>query len=149
MEILKHPNSLLITKCPDYDYTTFIQDLLDAVKMAKLVEADKKCAGLAANQVGIIRRFFVMRDGLARIRYCFDPKILSHGRELEFASEGCMSLPDTFVSVPRWKVITVSYVCEKSKLVKITLKGKDARVFQHELDHLNGLLIIKTENDDV
>lgn len=149
MEILTYPNDLLTTKCGPYDYTKFVEDLKAAVEMAGIMLPLKNCAGLAANQVGITRRFFVMRDGMTSVRYCFDPKITGHGRDLEVKGEGCMSIPGTRVAVPRWRVLSVEYVDEQSILRRVTLKGLEARVFQHEIDHLDGLLIIKpeTKND--
>lgn len=88
-----------------------------------------------------------MREGLTGARYCFYPKIISHGRDIEVKHEKCMSLPGKIVAAPRWRIITVEYINESGTLIKTTLKGLEARVFQHESDHLDGKLIIKTEAD--
>lgn len=147
MKILTYPNPLLTTVCPKYEIATYNEDLAAAEQMVKLMLSHKNCDGLAANQVGIIRRFFVMRTGMGFGEIYFDPKMIKHGRDLEVKREGCMSCPGVIVQAPRWRVITVEYTSTKGVLVRETLRGHMARVFQHELDHLNGLLIVKTEND--
>lgn len=146
MEIVKYPNKILTTKCPPYEHLFFFEDHKIAVEMVGLMLADKNCVGIAANQVGIAKRFFVMRQPAGN-RMCFDPVILKHGRDIEILSEGCMSLPGLRVPVPRWRIVTVEYTNDKKNRVTLTLKGLEARIFQHELDHLNGLMIIKTDDD--
>ena len=154
MEIVQYPSEILIEKCPVYDYKTMAEDIVSAVEMQTIMEPLKHCAGLAAPQVGIKRRFFVMRDGLSCFKYCFDPIILSHGRDAVIGGEGCMSLGfgdkergGIFVKAPRWRIVTMEYTNIKGVRVQETFKSLEARVCQHEIDHLNGLLIIKTEDD--
>lgn len=146
MEILKYPNAALTTVCPKYDQSSYDEDLVTAARMVQLMFKHDTCVGLSANQVGVIRRFFVMRDGLSA-RVCFDPVIVRHGRDIEVKREGCMSCPGVYVQAPRWRVINVEYISTKGVKIRETLKGHAARVFQHEMDHLNGLLIVKTDND--
>lgn len=155
MEIVQFPNEILIKKSPAYDYKNLTEDIASAVEMQAIMEPLKQCAGLAAPQVGIARRFFVMRDGLSGFRYCFDPVIVSHGKDVVIGGEGCMSLGygdrsrgGIFTKAPRWRVITMQYTNIKGVRVEQTFKSLDARVCQHEVDHLNGLLIIRTERDD-
>ena len=146
IDIIQYPDKRLLEKCPTYDFMNYPEDLANAVQMAELMRSFKHCAGLAAPQIGIARRYFVMRDGIGQ-RFCFDPKIKGHGRDLTWAKEGSMSIKDTLVLVPRWRIIDVEFVNSRSELVKETLKGVTARIFQHEYDYLDGKLIVLTEND--
>ena len=97
--------------------------------------------GLAANQIGMdIRAFAMMRD----IEYndtivCFNPSILKSYPEKVEMEEGCLSFPDEFINVHRPDKITVKYEDEDGKEHKITLQGLPSRIFQHELDHLEGI----------
>ena len=97
--------------------------------------------GLSANQIGMDTRVFAMiRD----IEYndvivCFNPIILKTYGELVSCEEGCLSFPDKFINVNRRDIIDVKYEDEEGKEHKITLQGLPSRIFQHELDHLNGI----------
>ncbi len=103
--------------------------------------------GMAAPQVGVHRRFFVMtplkKNREKDIWFCFSPKITRSGNQIAEENEGCLSYPGRFEPVPRYRVIDVMYFDENKKLVEKTLKGWPARVFQHELDHLNGVICVK------
>ena len=97
--------------------------------------------GLAANQIGMdIRAFAMMKD----IEYndtivCFNPRILKSYTEKVEMEEGCLSFPNEFINVHRPDKITVKYEDEDGKEHKITLQGLPSRIFQHELDHLEGI----------
>jgi len=152
MKILQIPDKILNEKCePFYKFSGVLEPDGSVAAMAEFIRSNKRCVGLAANQIGIKERFFVMREGYARIRYCFNPEILGHGKQLEIKPEGCMSITDgtKFFQVPRWRVITARYLDETGKSRTLTLTGLEARIFQHEVEHLNGLLIVKTEVKDV
>lgn len=99
----------------------------------------KKALGLAANQVGQNVRLFVMRTGSGTILRCFNPSIIGHNEHYQIAVEGCLSFPGEFVDVPRLSGIKVNYCNAKGEEIERELFGLDARVFQHELDHLNGV----------
>lgn len=101
--------------------------------------------GLAGNQVNILLRIFVI--GLDLIDENLSPKayvnpkiISSEGADL--VEEGCLSIPSVNADVERATKIKVEYQTLSGEIVKETLEGLHARVFQHELDHLNGVLFI-------
>lgn len=96
--------------------------------------------GLAAPQVGISSRVFVARIA-GKWGVYINPSIIRHGNDIEDSIEGCLSFPDRFVSRTRYRVIDVEYQDEIGRFFNRTLKGIDARVFQHELDHLDGICI--------
>jgi len=97
--------------------------------------------GLAANQVGILRRVFVFNDE-GEDRVIVNPSITRSGGELETSEEGCLSLGPVRVPVERPLEVTLEGVDVAGKPVKLELEGLAARVAQHELDHLDGTLII-------
>ncbi len=97
--------------------------------------------GLAAPQVGLSLRMFVMDVGNGP-RKIINPEILKYSEEKEIAEEGCLSLPDIFEDVERSVWIEVRFQDESGNWHEERLEGYEARVFQHEYDHLDGILFI-------
>lgn len=94
--------------------------------------------GLAANQVGINARLFVMLVD-NQVFHCFNPEILESSATLCDLQEGCLSFPKEFLSIARPEQIRVKYYNAYGKATEQSLSGWAARCFQHELDHLNGI----------
>lgn len=122
--------------------------------------------GLAAPQVGVNERVFVMRllrDNLQNetdettaeeskpINYtileCVNPEIISMSEDMLIGEEGCLSLPKIYKDVPRAREITVKFDDAKGKQNILTLENMNARIFQHEYDHLDGILFIDRTED--
>lgn len=97
--------------------------------------------GLAAPQVGLSLRMFVMDYGEGPIKVV-NPQIVEKSEETEVDEEGCLSLPDIFEDVERARWIRVRFQNEKGEWVEAEYEGYPARVFQHEYDHLDGILFI-------
>ena len=114
----------------------------EIARMGLLME-DAIGVGLAANQVGLLRRFFVYRvsedDPLQAI---VNPVIDWSSEEEETFEEACLSLPQVVVEVTRPAQIRVSAQDRFGEPIEIEADGLEARVIQHELDHLDGVLII-------
>jgi peptide deformylase len=108
---------------------------------------DAEGVGLAATQVGILRRFFVCTlDGEDHV--LVNPVVTPVGKDTEVDQEGCLSLGPIRVPVERAARVKVDAKDENGEPVSLELEGTDARVVQHELDHLDGTLIIdRTEPD--
>lgn len=108
---------------------------------------DAEGVGLAATQVGILRRFFVCTlDGEDHV--LVNPVVTPVGKDMEVDQEGCLSLGPIRVPVERAAKVKVDATDENGEPVSLELEGTDARVVQHELDHLDGTLIIdRTEPD--
>ncbi len=108
---------------------------------------DAEGVGLAATQVGILRRFFVCTlEGEDRV--LVNPVVTPIGKDTEVEQEGCLSLGPIRVPVERAAKVKVDATDENGEPVSLELEGTDARVVQHELDHLDGTLIIdRTEPD--
>lgn len=101
--------------------------------------------GLAANQIGLTKRVFVIGSknipGFTPMGV-FNPKILNTSNDTELFKEGCLSYPDLYLTVKRPKSIVVEYQNSSGDLITAEMDGLIARVFQHELDHLNGVCFV-------
>ena len=93
--------------------------------------------GLAAPQCGIAKRIFVMGNS-DHLVACINPEIIS-GNERVREQEGCLSFPDLWMYVERYKDISVEYYNVAGEKVQQEFIGLMARVYQHELDHLNSI----------
>lgn len=99
--------------------------------------------GLAATQVGILHRVLVFQAGLdAPVSALVNPEVEWSSEELETLEEGCLSLPAVVVDVERPLYIRVRGADERGEPLTIEASGLEARVLQHEIDHLDGVLII-------
>lgn len=97
--------------------------------------------GLAAPQVGLPHRILVMDDGKGGAQALLNPVIESHSGTVR-EEEGCLSLPGIFAEVERSRTIRVSAMDGDGKPVSFEASGLRARIVQHELDHLDGILFI-------
>jgi peptide deformylase len=103
---------------------------------------DEVGIGLAAPQVGISMRLMVVGDEEGRgVQVLVNPAITAQGGTIT-AEEGCLSLPGIFAHVTRSEWVTLQAQDLEGQPVSITVRGLRARVFQHELDHLDGVLFI-------
>jgi len=99
--------------------------------------------GLAATQVGVVHRLLVYRvQQGAELAALINPEVEWAGRETESMEEGCLSLPGVLVDVDRPVHVRVRAVNEHGEPILIEASGLEARVIQHEIDHLDGVLIL-------
>lgn len=98
--------------------------------------------GLAANQINLDKRIFVIKYKSFKKAF-YNPIILDISKNYAILVEGCLSLPDVQVPVTRPKTIRVQYQDSYGHTHTEKFSGMIARIFQHELDHLNGITIIK------
>lgn len=140
MNITTHPeDKILREKCvPVKEIDDELLDIIEKM-IPKMREADG--VGLAAPQIGDNRRFIVV-EFEDELFVAINPVIIKKSDETECMEEGCLSLPKTHVDVCRSKEITVEYHDENGDLYEIDLDGFLARIFQHEIDHLDGKLIV-------
>jgi peptide deformylase len=102
-------------------------------------------AGLSACQVGENIRMFVVPKELSQQWLFINPEIIKISRKTETMEEGCLSLPNVFLPIKRATSLKVKALDEKGKEFKLKAKDLLARIIQHELDHLNGILITDYE----
>jgi len=97
--------------------------------------------GLAAPQIGKNIRLIIVSAKNGPL-VCFNPVIVKKSLLCETSEEGCLSVPGTFGNVKRYRSLTVSYTDPHNKKVTIRTHGLLARIFQHEIDHIDGILYI-------
>ncbi len=99
--------------------------------------------GLAATQVGVLHRVLVYRvQQQAPVAALVNPEIEWAGKQAELMEEGCLSLPRVLVEVERPIHVRVKALDERGEPIVIEASGLEARVIQHEIDHLDGVLIL-------
>lgn len=136
MKLLYYPDKFLNKVLKEE--TKFDQFKLTKIKkqMIKLM-TDKNGCGLAASQVGLNKRLFIVRHDLY-----INPEILFYDNEIE-STEGCLSIPGLSYKVKRFNDIEIKAYNEFNQLIEKKLTGLEAIIFQHEFDHINGILINK------
>jgi peptide deformylase len=137
--LILETNEILKTACPIWDFQNppTHSGLLEGSMYSIMRESHG--IGLAAPQLGNLYRVFVMGD-LEHSWTCVNPEILEKSIEEEIDVEGCLSFPNLHLKVKRSITIKVRYFNFDRKETIETLTGVWARCFQHELDHLNGVV---------
>jgi peptide deformylase len=111
-------------------------------RMSHLMD-DAIGVGLAATQVGVVHRLLVYRvQQDAELAALINPEVEWSGRDSESMEEGCLSLPGVLVEVERPIHVRVRALNEYGEPILIEASGLEARVIQHEIDHLDGVLIL-------
>ena len=141
LELLSTPFDFSKDKIPHYDdLEKFEADMVRAM-------IDANGMGLAANQIGITKRFFAIGhdtfDTFKKNAIIWNPLIKKQSEEKVFDVEGCLSFPGIFVKVERPKVIEVEYETTQGTKQTARLDGMESKCFQHELDHLEGITFNK------
>lgn len=108
---------------------------------------DAPGVGLAANQVGLSMAFFVYDDGESNRGFVANPELSGLEEEVTH-DEGCLSIPGPFYPTTRALRATLRGQDLKGRPIEVTAEGLLARIFQHETDHLNGMLYIDRLADD-
>jgi len=127
----------------------FDDSLRDEVKRMGELMNDAIGVGLAANQVGVLHRLLVYRvQQDSPVVALVNPEIEWRGKEEEIAEEGCLSLPSVLVEVERPIHVRVRAHDEHGQPLVVEATGLESRVIQHELDHLDGVLILDRTTRD-
>lgn len=120
---------------------TLLQDMIETMRQADGI-------GLAAPQIGVSLRVCVTEiDGM--VRYFINPTITSYSREKILFEEGCLSIPKKFLLIERSESITIRYTDERGIERKEKPRGLQAICLQHELDHLDGVLIVDRYKEQI
>jgi peptide deformylase len=120
---------------------TINDEILDLAKNMIETMIENNGIGLAACQVGKNIQVFVINPEYSKKCIFINPEIIKISKKTEINEEGCLSLPDVFVKKERPKSLKIKALDEKGRQFKIKAKGLLSRVIQHEIDHLNGILI--------
>lgn len=143
MDVLAHPNPALTQGAAEVDPAAdpSLRDL--AGRMARIMYRFSGI-GLAATQIGVLKRVIVYDlsdDGSGLIALC-NPLIVARSGQCEIDDEGCLSVPGISVPVERACEVTVEALALDGSRLRIEADGLMARMLQHEIDHLDGRLII-------
>tara|TARA_B100000965_G_scaffold235388_1_gene197198 strand:- start:106 stop:615 length:510 start_codon:yes stop_codon:yes gene_type:complete len=145
MEILVVPHPILRKKANRLKSITKEDIKIANLMMQVMISAPG--VGLAANQVGILKEIITInfedKENNKKANYIlFNPSITQYSEETEIMEEGCLSLPDQYANVERPKEIVIEYLNENEKKITRQIDGYEARILQHEIDHLSGKLFV-------
>jgi peptide deformylase len=147
LKLVQHPDEILNKKLPDFDFSNPILNPYDLEEQMVRLMSESNGIGLAANQVGIESRVFVMKTSNIDEVYTpfalFNPKIIEVSQEENLDDEGCLSFPDLWFKVKRPTHVLAEFFDRDNNKRIIQYTGIDARCFLHELDHLNGICFIE------
>ena len=143
MNIIKFPNPTLREKILDFDFKNAQMDPVQLEKDMLEIMYRYDGIGLAANQVGVNARVFVMghkdrpEDGMA----FFNPVVVvANTDDIEDLEEGCLSFPGIYVNIKRPKAIKARWQTSKGEVMEGEFRGYECKCFLHELDHLEGIV---------
>lgn len=137
LKTIKYPDPILTTPCvlvPEDGFNKELHDLLD--QMAVHMKSENGI-GLAANQVGVAKRVFVMVADSGKLWEFINPEIVQK-EGFQQINEGCLSAPGVFVSVPRAKDVLVKAQDRNGEVFTVLCFDLEAVCIQHELEHLRG-----------
>jgi peptide deformylase len=142
MKIVKYPDPILRKRMPEFDFANPSHDPIQLEKDMLEIMLAHDGIGLAANQVGIQARVFVMghRDSPEPGMAFFNPEVVSNTEDVLDLEEGCLSFPGIFVNIKRPKAIKVRWQSSLGEVKEATLSGYECKCFLHELDHLEGIV---------
>ena len=146
LKLHKEDDPILKQEAENWNFEHHVNAAVIEREMLELMRANNGI-GLAGNQVGLLRRVFVMRTTDGREFGCFNPWIMFGDNNFITGEEGCLSFTNLWLKVPRHNRITASYLDNAGKPCIIELEGLDSRCFQHELDHLNGVTFTEYVSD--
>jgi peptide deformylase len=142
MDLIKFPSDTLREQMPDFDFANPVQDPVQLEQEMLQFMYARDGIGLAANQVGIKARVFVMghkADPEAGMAF-FNPVVLANTDDIDDLEEGCLSFPGIFVNIKRPKAIKARWQNSKGEFVEGEFRGYECKCFLHELDHLEGIV---------
>jgi peptide deformylase len=151
-QIRQYPDPVLRMKAREVE--TFDDELAVLVRRMSSLMRDALGVGLAATQVGILRRVFVFQrqpedeEAEPETLAVVNPTLVERSDETAVDDEGCLSLQGVHVPVERHVHVTLEGADERGRPVRYELEDLSARVVQHELDHLDGTLILDRTTDE-
>lgn len=144
LPLVRENDPILKTETEPFDFSSPPVDPNQlAVDLAETM-IHHKGVGIAAPQLGLPYRVFAMTGN--PIKVCFNPRIVDISSEMVSLEEGCLTFPGLLVKIKRPKIIKVRYTMANGETVTEKFVGMTARIFQHELDHLDGILFFNRAN---
>ena len=144
-QVRQYGDPVLRMRAPEV--TSFDEDLQRLATRMKQLMHDARGVGLAATQVGILQRVFVFQKGEDDVVAVVNPTLSDLSDETEIEDEGCLSIQGVTMPVERHLRVSLEGKDEEGNELRFELEGHPARVTQHELDHLDGTLILDRTTD--
>jgi len=139
LKIKKYPDPILRKKSQEVKMITpEIKKLIE--NMIETMEKNQGF-GLSASQVGVLKRVIVAETERGPLDL-INPKIIKNSKEKILDEEGCLSFPGLFLKIKRWKEVEIKAFNNKGEKIQIKTEDLPARILQHEIDHLDGILFI-------
>ena len=150
MQIFQYPYITLEQTSTNWKHSDTIEGYDDLEQfendMVKLM-LDENGMGLAANQIGITKRFFAIGheafDTMSKPAIIYNPKILKSSKDKVIDLEGCLSFKNVWLKVERPRKVEVQYELSNGQIHMAELDGMESKCFQHEVDHLDGITFDK------
>lgn len=130
-------HAALKTAAPLFDFNNPPIDPLDLASDLAETMLHHHGIGIAANQVGLPHRVFILRT--EELLPCFNPRVVDFSDETVYLEEGCLTHPGFFVKIKRPRRVKVRFTEPNGNVVTRVFHDMTARVFAHEVDHLNGI----------
>ena len=137
IDLVSSTDPILHTTLPEFDFSNPPVDPVQLAKDLAKTMIHNNGLGLAANQIGMSYRAFAMATNPVIV--CFNPRIVDMSEEKLELEEGCLSYPGLLLKIVRPRRIKVRYQYPNGEVVTQVFHDMTARIFQHELDHLNGV----------
>lgn len=145
MQLVENNDTILINPCRNFDFTNPPFNTIEFSQEFIKYLYDRNGIGISANQVGIPYRIIGLR-GEPENFVCFNPRIIDKSTEHIILEESCISFPNLIVKIKRPKIIKVRFQLPNSETVTKKFTGMTARIFQHQLDYLDGILYYNRAN---
>ncbi len=145
MQLVKTNDPILTTKTENFDFSNPPTDPYELAESLVKFMYDNNGIGLAANQVGLPYRAFAMR-GHPQNFVCFNPRVVQPSEQQVILEEGCLTYPGLLVKIKRPQHARVRFTMANGETRTDTFTGMTARIFQHELDHLDGIKFFDRAN---
>ena len=150
IQVFQYPHETLMQVSTEWKNSDSIQGYNDIEKFEndyiKLM-LDEKGMGMAANQVGITKRFFAIGhetfDTFQKHAIIWNPEVISFSKEKVIDLEGCLSFKGVWLKVERPSTVEVKYETTQGETKTARLEGMESKCFQHECDHLDGITFNK------
>ena len=140
MKLVSNKDPILTKVLQDVDIENPQIDLKQTKNDMVELMVSKRGLGLAACQVGIDYKLFIIGEDRENTMMFVNPEVLSVGEETELDVEGCLSYPDVFVKMARPNMVEAKWFDEEGKPQKGRFEGYTARCWLHEFDHLHGVV---------
>lgn len=140
LNLVKYPDPRLYEKSQECT-----QDELEYIKslVPEMIRVMDKGVGIAAIQVGITKRFAIIKSPQGINNLIINPELVS-GENLRSIREGCLSLPMFYENIERFEEVTIKFRDKDWVETYAIMTGEEAQCYQHEENHMNGLLILDT-----